>query len=618
MAGARRPGLHGRTAAGRWACSGPRPGGSRPDLLESRNRRPRDRRRLPVGQREAQAARGAGGRRGLRVERPGARAGDPGRPSTRLHRAQARRGVDPGRDGRGLHSRGPQTARRRRAVPGQGRHLVGPGQQVRSPGERDLLAGVRHGPYERDRTGAVRAQRADADGPRPASRPRHLRRQQAGDGGGARETGHAEGAVRGLGLRGPGAPREAVQDLQRPVQLLAPARVRRLASEAAGVLPLLRTACPPAQRHLAHRAVRQHRAVPRGGCGQDRRHGGSKHGTAAAGTGGQAGPHRAEPHAGAVHGRVRAPVPLRRGPDGHQGRSGRRPPARVRLAHRHRRLGRHRDDALDLRAARDVRGLHHTAHQGHHPRPGDGRPHVEIRRSVQPDREAAGADEEGLEGTPRPPGEREEEGRFPELGVARHRLGALRRSPPGQEPLAPHQDGADRRTAACQLTAGVRPVPEDAPHDEPLPGPASGRGPVHRDAGGQQHGRDPHLPALPAAQHAGGTRAGAVRRLGRHIWRDCHGARDRTRRQRLPAEHAVRALHQRAGPDGRVLRTGRHPHTRDAEPAGAGPEGPEAPDGDLPAEQRAQGVRAIAGAPRGAAQDRPHRSAGGQHAEHHQ
>jgi N12 class adenine-specific DNA methylase len=57
---------------------------------------------------------------------------------------------------------------------------------------------------------------------------------------------------------------------------------------------------------------------------------------------------------------------------------------------------------------------------------------------------------------------------------------------------------------------------------------------------------------------------------------------------------------------------------RDAEPAGAGPEGPEAPDGDLPAEQRPQGVCAIAGAPGGAAQDRPHRSAGGQHAEHHQ
>jgi N12 class adenine-specific DNA methylase len=100
--------------------------------------------------------------------------------------------------------------------------------------------------------------------------------------------------------------------------------------------------------------------------------------------------------------------------------------------------------------------------------------------------------------------------------------------------------------------------------------------------------------------------------------RDRHGARDRTRRQRLPPEHAVRAVHQRAGPDGRVLRAGRHPHEGDAEPAGAGPEGPEAPDGDLPAEQRAQGVRAIAGAPGGAAQDRPHRSAGGQHAEHHQ
>jgi hypothetical protein len=116
-----------------------------------------------------------------------------------------------------------------------------------------------------------------------------------------------------------------------------------------------------------------------------------------------------------------------------------------------------------------------------------------------------------------------------------------------------------------QLTARVRPVPEDAPHDEPLPGPASGRGPVHRDPGGQQHGRDPHLPALPAAQHAGGTRAGAVRRLGRHLRRDRHGARDRTRRQRLPPEHAVRALHQRAGPDDGVLRRVGHPHARDAE-----------------------------------------------------
>jgi hypothetical protein len=92
--------------------------------------------------------------------------GDPGRPATRVHRAQARRGVDPGGVGRGLHQGGPEAARRRRAVPGQGRHLVGPGQQVRGPGQRDVLAGVRHRPHERDRTGAVRPQRADADGPR--------------------------------------------------------------------------------------------------------------------------------------------------------------------------------------------------------------------------------------------------------------------------------------------------------------------------------------------------------------------------------------------------------------------------------------------------------------------
>jgi N12 class adenine-specific DNA methylase len=42
--------------------------------------------------------------------------------------------------------------------------------------------------------------------------------------------------------------------------------------------------------------------------------------------------------------------------------------------------------------------------------------------------------------------------------------------------------------------------------------------------------RDPHLPAVPAAEHAACPGTGAVRRLGGHVWRDRHGTRIGTRR----------------------------------------------------------------------------------------
>ena len=59
-----------------------------------------------------------------------------------------------------------------------------------------------------------------------------------------------------------------------------------------------------------------------------------------------------------------------------------------------------------------------------------------------------------------------------------------------------------------------------------------------------------------------------------------------------------------------VLRAGRHPDQGDARSASAAPEGPKAPHGDLPAEQRAQGVCAIARAPCRALQVRTRRSGG--------
>jgi N12 class adenine-specific DNA methylase len=65
------------------------------------------------------------------------------------------------------------------------------------------------------------------------------------------------------------ATREAVPHLQRSVQRHPAETVRWLAPEAAGVLPLLRAASAPEGRHLAHRAVRQHGAVPRRRCRQD-------------------------------------------------------------------------------------------------------------------------------------------------------------------------------------------------------------------------------------------------------------------------------------------------------------------------------------------------------------
>jgi hypothetical protein len=146
-----------------------------------------------------------------------------------------------------------------------------------------------------------------------------------------------------------------------------PSALRWLAPEAAGVLPLLRAASAPVGFGVAHRAVRQHRAVPRGRCRQDggMRH--RRHGVAPAGFRQQALPCGPQPHAGPVHGGIRPALPERVGADGEQGRPGRRPPARAGVAHRHGRLGRGGHHALELRAHQDVAAIQRAIHQGDHP-----------------------------------------------------------------------------------------------------------------------------------------------------------------------------------------------------------------------------------------------------------
>jgi hypothetical protein len=140
-----------------------------------------------------------------------------------------------------------------------------------------------------------------------------------------------------------------------------PQALRWLAPEAAGILPLLRAASAPAGFGVAHRAIRQHRAVP---CGRRRQDGGVRHrqhGVAPAGFRHQALPCGPQPHAGPVHGGIRPALSERVGADGEQGGPGRRPPARAGVAHRHGRLGRGGHHALELRAHQDVAAIHRDA-----------------------------------------------------------------------------------------------------------------------------------------------------------------------------------------------------------------------------------------------------------------
>ncbi len=142
---------------------------------------------------------------------------------------------------------------------------------------------------------------AKPDRARPRSADRQVLRQSRRDAGGAGEAGPDQGAVRRLGLRRYRTPREAVQDLQRPVQRHAAEALRWFPPEAAGILPLLRAASAPAGFGVAHRAVRQHRAVPCRRCGQDGSVRHRQHGVAPAGFREQALPCGPQPHAGPVH-----------------------------------------------------------------------------------------------------------------------------------------------------------------------------------------------------------------------------------------------------------------------------------------------------------------------------
>jgi N12 class adenine-specific DNA methylase len=146
---------------------------------------------------------------------------------------------------------------------------------------------------------------------------RQVFRQSRRDAGGAREAGPDQGAVRRLWAFEDAERREKLCRIYNDLfNATRPRQLRWLAPEAAGILPLLRAASAPAGFGVAHRAVRQHRAVPRRRCRQDGgvRH--RRHGVAPAGFRQQALPCGPQPHAGAVHGRVRPALSERVGADG--------------------------------------------------------------------------------------------------------------------------------------------------------------------------------------------------------------------------------------------------------------------------------------------------------------
>ena len=203
MARPGRSGLHGRLAgrAGIGSAAGPGRSGTG---FPGPGRWPmEDCGRLPVGQRQGQAAAGRGLRQRVPQQHRRTRKGAARGPGTGGDRAAPGRGVDSGARRRGLHPAGAGIEGLPGELLGRGRGLVGALQRVGSAAERAGDPGIRHLAHERDRVGAVRAERAGADRarPRPADRP--LRRQSRRNTGGAGAPGPDQGALRGLGLRGP-------------------------------------------------------------------------------------------------------------------------------------------------------------------------------------------------------------------------------------------------------------------------------------------------------------------------------------------------------------------------------------------------------------------------------